>query len=628
LPISAYPYKKREGKGLNTHFFTGKGYFQVFVAFLPLFLVLSFSTIHFYFFSSFSIHDFMKEYVNWKIGGEAGYGILSVGVLFGKFCTRNGLYVFYSSEFPSLVRGGHNTVQLMVRKEPVLSQHFEINLLVALNQETITRHLHELSSDAAIIFDSKTVDMKKIKVKKSISLIDVPLNEIALRHGKQIMRNTVALGASIALLGLEFNELEALIKEAFSGKKDALIPINIAAAKEGFNFIKNRSIKFNYKLKKQKQKNNIFINGNDAFCLGAVKSGLKFVAEYPMTPSSSILSFMAAHELQYDIVVKQTEDEIAAMNMIIGAGFAGVRALTATSGGGFSLMVEGLGLAGMSETPIVVVESQRPGPSTGLPTMTEQGDLLFVLNASQGEFPRMIVAPGDVTECFEAGLNSFNFAEKYQLPVIVLLDKYLSEGNTTTEMFSYKNFKLERGKLLVKPTKNYLRYAFTSDGISPRVLPGSLGTVYKANGDEHNEKGVSEESEENRKKMMDKRMKKLELLKKEIPEPKLYGNKNAKITLIAWGSTKGIVLEALKQLQKQKIKANFLHYVFIYPFKEKRLLQLLKKSKKVLLIENNKTSQLGKIIAQETGIQIKDKLLKYTGRQFFPHEIVEKVKRL
>ena len=570
----------------------------------------------------------MKDFINWKIGGEAGYGILSVGILFGKFCTRNGLNAFYSSEFPSLVRGGHNTVQLSISGSPVLSQHYEINLLIALNEETISKHLDELSSDAAIIFDSKEIKIKKMKIKKSMVLVDVPLNDIAVRHGKRIMRNTVALGASVALIGLEFNELEKLIKEAFAGKKDALIPINIAAAKEGFNFIKNRSIKFNYKLKRQKQKNNIFINGNDAFSIGAVKSGLKFVAEYPMTPSSSILSFMASNELQYDIVVKQTEDEIAAINMIIGAGFAGARNLTATSGGGFSLMVEALGLSGMTETPIVVVESQRPGPSTGLPTMTEQGDLSFLLNASQGEFPRMIIAPGDVTECFETGLESFNYAEKYQLPVLVLLDKYLSEGNTTTKMFDYSKFKINRGKIIFNPSKNYLRYAFTKDGISPRVFPGTHGTAFKANGDEHNEKGVSNEDELNRIKMMDKRMKKLDFLKKEIPEPKLYGDKNAKISLIAWGSTKGIALEALNELKKQKIKVNLLHYVFMFPFKEKKFLGLMKKSKKVLLIENNKTAQLGKLIAQETGIIIKNKLLKYTGRQFYPNEIVTKVRSL
>ncbi len=570
----------------------------------------------------------MNDFVNWKIGGEAGYGILSVGILFGKFCTRNGLYAFYSSEFPSLVRGGHNTVQLMAKKNPVLSQHSEINLLIALNKETIEKHLHELSPDAAIIYDSKEFDLKGIKLKKSLVLIDIPLTEIAEKHGKKIMRNTVALGASISLLELEFNELEGLIKEAFSGKKDALIPINIAAAKEGFNFIKNRNIKFNYKLKAQKKKNNIFINANDAFSFGAVKSGLKFVAEYPMTPSSSILSFMAANELNYDIVVKQTEDEIAAINMIIGGAFAGARSLTATSGGGFSLMVEGLGLAGMTETPIVVVESQRPGPSTGLPTMTEQGDLSFVLTASQGEFPRLIMAPGDVQEAFETGLYSFNYAEKYQLPVIVLLDKYVSEGNTTTKMFDSNKFKIERGKLLSKAPKNYLRYAFTKDGVSPRVLPGTLGTVYKANGDEHTEKGVSDEEEANRIEMMNKRMRKLEYLKKEIPEPKLYGDKNAKTTLICWGSTKGIALEAIEELKKHKIKANLLHYNFIFPFKEKTLLKLLKKSKKVLLVENNKTAQLGKLIAEETGIKIKNKFLKYTGRQFYPQEIVKKVRSL
>jgi len=287
----------------------------------------------------------MKDFVNWKIGGEAGYGILSVGIMFGKFCTRNGLYAFYSSEFPSLIRGGHNTVQLNVKKTPSLSQQFEVNMLIALNEETVKLHLHELSPDAAIIFDSKDFDIKKFKTKKTQLLIDIPLTEIAEKHGKKIMRNTVALGVSVSLLGLDFSHLEQLIKEAFAGKKDALIPINIAAAKEGFNFIKNRNLKFNYKLIKQKNKDHIFINANDAFSLGAVKSGLKFVGEYPMTPSSSILSFMATHELTFDIVVKQTEDEISAINMITGAAYTGVRALTATSGGGFSLMVEGLGLA-------------------------------------------------------------------------------------------------------------------------------------------------------------------------------------------------------------------------------------------------------------------------------------------
>lgn len=574
--------------------------------------------------------------VSWKIGGEAGQGIKTTGEMFARACTRGGLNIFGCSEYPSLIRGGHNNHHILVDKEKVTSTITTTDILVALNKDTIERHQGSVSLGGVIIYDGEKVKLGQGKLRGDIELVNIPLARLVKDNagGEEIMINNVALGASFALLDYDLGVVIGMVDHTFQKKGREVVKKNEAAIRLGFDYVK-RNVKINFLPKLQviqDKSKKLVITGNEAIALGAIAGGCKFYSAYPMTPASSILHFLSEHQEKYGIIVEQPEDEISAINTAIGAAFAGVRAMTATSGGGFSLMVEALGLAGVTETPLVVIEAQRPGPSTGLPTWTEQGDLRFVLHAAQGEFPRIIIAPGDVKEAFFTAVNAFNLAEKYQTPVIILSDKHLSESHQSEEPFDLTSIKIERGKLLnqseLSKIEKYNRYSIIADGISPRTLPGMEGGIFLANSDEHDEFGYTSEEAEIRKAQMDKRMKKLEKISAEIPEPISYGDKNADLTLVSWGSTKGAVLEALKLLKWKGVKVNFLHFVYLWPFSAKKTIEVLNSARKTLLLENNKTCQLGGLIREQTGIDIKNRLLKYTGRQFFPEEIVGKVREI
>jgi len=389
---------------------------------------------------------------------------------------------------------------------------------------------------------------------------------------------------------------------------------------------------FKYKVKPVNNANRILIDGNQAISIGAIKAGLKFYAAYPMSPSTSILHYLASKEREYKIIARQAEDEIAVVNMVIGAMFAGVRAMAATSGGGFSLMVEALGLAGMSETPLVLINCQRPGPSTGMPTRTEQSDLRFVMNASHGEFPRVVIAPGDVIQCFYEIINAFNIAEKYQIPVIILSDAYLANSKKTIEKFDTDSIRIDRGLLLTeKELENidsYNRYEFTETGISPRAIPSQKNGIFTATGNEHNIYGHISENMENRTNMVDKRTKKMEYLKKEIKHLPLVGDEKADVTIFGWGSTKGPILEAMKLLKEDGISSNYQQILYINPFPKDEVKSVLNKSGKKVIVENNKSAQLEGIIREQTGIGISDCILRYDGRQFTPERIYKKIKEV
>ncbi|MFZ3085121.1 MAG: hypothetical protein WA097_00555, partial [Candidatus Hydromicrobium sp.] len=386
-----------------------------------------------------------------------------------------------------------------------------------------------------------------------------------------------------------------------------------------------------YELEIVKPVSKMLVTGNDAVFLGALRSGCKFYAAYPMTPSSSILHLFASIEDDYNIVTKLAEDEIAVINMAIGASFAGARAMVATSGGGFSLMNEGISSAAMTETPIVIVLCQRPAPANGLPTWTEQGDMLFAVHSSHGEFLRVVIAPGDPEECFYLTGEAFNLADKYQIPVIIMLDKYLSESHFSYEKFDFKNITVDRGKLLSKSKDidgRYRRYFNTDDGISPRVVAGIEGGIHIANSNEHNEDGYSEESAHNRKIMVDKRFRKIKKLIEEIPLPKIYGPIDAEITIWSWGSCKGPILEAMNILNQKEKKVNLIHFTYLYPFDSESIEGIIGESNKNVVVENNKTSQLAKIIMMNTSYKIKNKILKYSGRQFLPEEIISGIEKI
>lgn len=575
----------------------------------------------------------------WKIGGEAGFGIKAAGLVFAKAMVRAGYEAFDYSEYPSLIRGSHNTYQITVAGDNVCSASSTVDLLVALNKETIDLHSAELSHGAGIIYDGEEIKLTADKFKgRGVVLISVPLKKFAAETGGDIMRNTVAIGASLAVIGLEPKILENILKEIFA-HKPGVIEANIKAIEAGYTFVKKNYPKLDFKvnIKPRQHQPRMLVAGNEAMGLGALVGGLNFFSAYPMTPATSILHYLAGKAVSEGLVVKHAEDEISVINMALGAAHVGARAMCATSGGGFALMGEAIGLAGVSETPIVIIDVQRPGPATGMPTWTDQGDLRFVLHAAQGEFPRIVLAPGDVSECFYQTAEALNLAEKYQLPVIVLSDKYLGEGAATVPMFDEKKVRIERGKLLTdeKALANFKRYKVTADGVSPRTLPGMKGGIFSADSYEHDEFGFSSENQEDRIAQVDKRAKKLERAAIELGGANHYGPAHAKITLVGWGSTKGPILDALELLPPRlKGKVNFLHLNVIWPFPAKLVKSalastgLLSNPRKIILIENNSTGQLGSLIRQETGIEIKEKILKYDGRPFFPEELAEKINKL
>ena len=569
----------------------------------------------------------MEKQFNFKIGGEAGFGIMVTGLMFSKTATRSGYHIFDYTEYPSLIRGGHNTYQVTVSKDEVFASPNKVDLLVALNQETSEIHVHELNPGAGLIFDNKEFALKGPILRRAKKLYPVPLNLLAQKAGgTELMRNTVALGAVLALVGGELAILKAVIKDAFTGKKEEIIKVNLKAATLGFDYVQESFQPWGKVLTKRKAEKRLVLTGNEALSLGAIAGGLKFFAAYPMTPASSILHVLAGKAREYGFVVKHAEDEIAVINMAIGAAFAGARSLVATSGGGFSLMAEGLGLAGITETGVVIVNAQRPGPATGMPTWTEQGDLRFMLHAAQGEFPRIVLAPGDVSEAFYLTAQALNLAEKYQTPVIILVDKFLSESHQSATFFDGEKLKIERGKL-VSGSENYQRYHLIADGVSPLVLPGDEKGLSLANSYEHDEDGYSTEESRKRTRMVEKRAQKLSAVLTDLPEPELYGSEEAKLTLVGWGSTKGPIREAIRQLGN-KFKVNHLHLNWLSPFPAEAVSRILTQATKVLMIENNHDGQLAGWIRQQTGVEIKNKLLKFDGRPFYPEEIIKKIKDL
>lgn len=573
--------------------------------------------------------------LTWKIGGEAGYGIMSTGLMFSKACARCGLYVYDYAEYPSLIRGGHNTYHVRAEQEEIFSQIRLVDILVALNEETVNLHINEITGGGALIYDGDAVSLDLSKFRKDIIYISVPLVRIAREIGKDpIMRNTVSLGASFALVDLDFEGVKGVIEDAFKGKDKEIVDVNVNTAKAGYDFVKSKNISFKNKIQKVKAPSRIVVSGNEALGMGAIKAGMKFFCAYPMTPISSLLHFLAAYERDYSYVVKQPEDEIAAINMAVGAGFAGARAMCATSGGGFCLMVEGVGLATQSETPVVIVEGMRGGPSTGLPTWTDQSDLRFIVHSSHGDAPKIVLAAGDHEDCFYLAGDAFNYADRYQMPVILITDKHLAEGHRSVERFDQNKIRIDRGFMIsekdAQNISDYRRYRFTENGISPRAVPGlSINTMFLAGSDEHDEYGSFDEEADNRIKMIEKRAKKLKLADIEIKnKTKIFGPSQAPITIISWGSTKLIIQEAMKWLSKEGIPINFMQVVCINPFPGQEIKDLISKSKKVLIVETNKKGELLSLIRENTLIDIKDTLFKYDGRPIYPEEIYDKIKEM
>jgi 2-oxoglutarate ferredoxin oxidoreductase subunit alpha len=561
----------------------------------------------------------MKNSINIKIGGNAGEGIKISGLTLSRCLTRLGYSIFSYPEYPSLIRGGHNSYQIHAGVEKVYSQIKKIDLLIALNQETITLHQDELENDSLVFYDPGEFKLPKGRLVGKY--IPIEFIKLALKvGGKSIMANMVSLGSVLAIFGLSLKPLYEMIADSFEDKGAEVIKLNQKAADAGKKFIDDNCRKDHAKIAKPtKIKKRMVLTGNEAVALGAIAGGLKLYSAYPMTPSTSILHYLARVHKKANIVVKHAEDEISAINMALGASFAGARAMTGTSGGGLSLMGEAISFAGISETPLVIVNSQRPGPALGMPTWTAQSDLQLALNIGHDDFPRIVLAPGDAQEAFLLTKQAMNLAEEYQLPVFVLIDKYLSESDYSCQVLTgvHQNNRLNIDQV-PKNGKNdfYKRYKLGDNPVSKRTLPGTNNGIYLSNSYEHDEFGLGTENAQVRKQMMQKRMAKLKLIEKDIVKQSVYGNEQAKIGLISWGSNKGPILEALKLSKNLK----FLHINWLWPFPANQVKQFIEGVDKCFCLECNARGQLGSLIKEQTSKEVV-KILKFDGRPFWPEEI-------
>jgi 2-oxoglutarate/2-oxoacid ferredoxin oxidoreductase subunit alpha len=563
-----------------------------------------------------------KGALNLLIGGPAGAGIEKSGKTTAISFLRGGYFVFANVEHMSQIRGGNNYLRLRIDEKPHTSHVEEIDIMIALDKQTVVEHIGEVVEGGAVIYDSEVLDLSDVETGGAL-MVGVPLKKMATDElGNAIMANVISLGIVSGLVKFDVGMIKKVLGKIFEKKGAEIIKLNEKAADMGHELASKWADDFHVEMSGGSAKGNMFIEGNDAFALGALKAGCKFVGEYPMTPSSAILHFMAKWAEKYGVVVKHTEDEIAACNSIIGAGFAGVRSLAATSGGGLALMGEAIGLAGMNEVPCVIANVMRPGPATGLPTRTDQGDLRQVIHAGQGDPVKLVLLPANAEECFYQGYEAFNLAEKYQLPVIVCFDKHLGEGYFSVPPFDESKLKVNRGKLVTEASDDYKRYELTEDGMSPRAIPGVKGGIHRATSDEHDEYGDVTEDAPNRILMVEKRMKKIELAMEDCPKPELIGDAGAEITFVTWGSSVGISKEATEIHGN----ANVLQIKTAYPFHTKEVKEILESIKRPILVEHNYTGQMGGLIAEHTGILIEEKVLRYDGRPMTAKYILDRIK--
>ncbi|MBI3120248.1 MAG: 2-oxoacid:acceptor oxidoreductase subunit alpha [Candidatus Kerfeldbacteria bacterium] len=580
------------------------------------------------------ISELSTDQIDWRIGGEAGAGIQVTGSMFALACSRSGMFIASYSEYPSLIRGGYTMYHVRAGSEKIYAHDARVDILVALNKETIDENVSVLQRNGRIVYDVEQVTIKPSDFSENVVLVGVPLLKLALECGEAVMKNSVALGASFALLGCDAGALVEAVTEQFKKKGTDILNQNIDAVQKGFEYVKkNYPVERPCLLDSAKHFDpQLVISGNEAVGIGAIASGCQFYAGYPMTPSTSLLHFMAAHDQEFGIVVKHAEDEISVINMAIGASYTGARAMIGTSGGGFALMNEGVSLCAMLETPLVIMVSSRPGPATGLPTWTAQGDLQFVIHAGHGEFPKIVIAPGDPQEAFEATWRAHNLADQFQIPVIVLLDKYLSESNVSIQPFPFKEVVIDRGNVMTEEELEkhapYLRYEMTDTGVVPRVFPGMKAGAHLANSDEHAADGLVSESSEDRILQDTRRLLKWNGLQKHLPLPKVYGSKNPEVTMVVWGSQKAPALQAQQELEKAGVPTNVIHVQYVHPFPGDVMHDLLQSARWLLLIENNLTGQFGQLIRAGAHIDIPEKLLKDDGRPVFPSEIIERVRAM
>lgn len=572
--------------------------------------------------------------LSWKIGGQQGEGVESTDRIFSTALNRLGYYLYGYRHFSSRIKGGHTNNKIRISTKPIRAISDDLDILVAFDQESIDLNARELRSGGVIVADAKF----NPTVPEGIDarLFAVPITKIAEDLGTSLMKNMVASGASWALLGLPLEVFNKAVEEEFGRKGAAIVEKNIEAVKNGADYVLELAggPLDEFKLEAADGEQKLFMIGNEAIGLGAIAGGCRLMSAYPITPASEIMEYLIKQLPKFGGTVVQTEDEIAAATMAIGSNYAGVRTMTASAGPGLSLMMEAIGLAGMTETPLVIVDTQRGGPSTGLPTKQEQSDLNAMVYGTHGEIPKIVIAPASIEDCFYDTIEAFNLAEQYQLPVILMTDLQLSLGKQSCEPFAYDKIELKRGKLLqeappLEGQELFKRYEFTEDGISPRVLPGEKGGIHHVTGVEHDEVGRPSENSLNRHRMMDKRLNKLngmhirEAIRVDAP------HETPELLIIGMGSTGGTIDAARELLGKDGVTTNHITIRQIHPFPTDLLIPYLEKAKKVVVIENNATAQLASQIKMNAGFAEKIKsLLKYDGNPFLPLEVYHACREL
>jgi len=595
-----------------------------------------------------------------QIAGESGTGIESSGHIVMKSLKKLGYFVTSDREFPSLIKGGNANVQINFSTKKIHGMSNRIDVSLGIDREGVLTALDRLKPGGILVHGMDRLkqavkDFDARAAQKNLKVIAVPARDIAIEEGGSVlMVNVVLMGVVWKLFGLDIAILEQEVHAKF-GKKPQLLEINVRCLHRGFAFAETdeeiSKIAVENSGSQQFDQSHMIVDGNTALAMGAIHAGMRAYFAYPMSPASSILTYLAATAKKTGVLAKQVEDEITAAQTVIGAMHVGTRSMTATSGGGFDLMTETVSLAGITETPMVIVIAQRPGPGTGLPTWTTQGDVQLAIRSGHGEFARSVVAVSDPTSAFETIQHAFNIAEKFQIPTIVLTEKFVADKKETVEIFQQNTIPIERG--LATPAPDSLikihsgdgthigttqdeiataqasteRFQKTISGISKRWIPGTNQVTYYANGDEHNEDGSLDETEAAGE-MIAKRIRKMEAIAASYPEPELYGDKNVDVTLVGFGSSKMAVLDAMQELQADGISLNYLHFTYLYPLKTERLMQIAKSANKFCLIEGNSTGQLGQLIAEQTDITFDEKLLKWNGRPFYVEDVVDFVKRL
>ncbi|OPX60196.1 MAG: 2-oxoglutarate synthase subunit KorA [Methanobacterium sp. PtaB.Bin024] len=578
-----------------------------------------------------------KEDISLVLCGEAGQGIQTVEAILAHAIKQSGYHIFSTKEYMSRVRGGQNSTEIRISSHRVASYVNRIDILLALSSGAI-KHLEDrISGDTLIIGDPehlKTVKEEGIFQEHGLNtdnFIEIPLMESAQEIGGLIFANVIAAGFISSILNIPKEIFDGLISDMFTRKGAQILENDLKAGEAGYQIgrelMESKSEIIQVSLSGQSEvRDELLMNGTDAVGFGCLAGKCRFMSSYPMTPSTPLQSFLASNAHEFEMIYEQAEDEIAAINMALGASYAGARSIVATSGSGFALMGEAVGLAGMIETPLVIYIAQRPGPAVGLPTRTSQEDLNLALYSGPGEFPRIIFAPGKLEDAFILTQKAFNLAEKYQIPVFILTDQYFVDCYYNLSSLPLED--VENENYLVKTAPDYQRYLITHDGITPQGIPGYGDGLVVVDSDEHDEEGHITENLDLRTQMVDKRLKKLEQIKEDVVSPELVGPENYQELVVGWGSTYWPIREALENLlqRNEEKKISFLHFKQVYPF-HKSVAEYLERAEDVIIFENNAQGQLANLIKLETGFEIQERVLKYNGMPFSVEEVEENLKR-